>query len=62
MQKQIKPWVITKVVLPQHVDHAGVMWHGSYINFLEEARIMTLKKVGLDYADLSLKGYEFPLN
>ena len=23
-------WKIEKIVLPQHADHAGVMWHGIY--------------------------------
>ena len=30
----LKPvWTIEKIVLPQHVDHAGVMWHGKYFNW-----------------------------
>ena len=37
-------WILTKTVLPQHTDHAGVMWHGSYLNFLEEGRIDALDK------------------
>ena len=32
-------WKINKIVLPQHSDHAGVMWHGNYFYWLEEARI-----------------------
>tara|TARA_B100001250_G_scaffold214485_1_gene184033 strand:- start:1069 stop:1518 length:450 start_codon:yes stop_codon:yes gene_type:complete len=56
-----KPWVIKKIVLPQHTDHAGVMWHGSYVSWLEEARIHALSKVGLSYKDLSKEGYEMPV-
>ena len=56
-----KDWNITKTVLPQHTDHAGVMWHGSYFNFLEEGRIDALNKVGITYSKLSKKGYEIPL-
>ena len=56
-----KDWNLTKTVLPQHTDHAGVMWHGSYFNFLEEGRIDALKKVGITYSILSKKGYEIPL-
>ena len=26
-------WKIEKIVLPQHADHAGVMWHGTYFNW-----------------------------
>ena len=56
-----KEWKLTKTVLPQHTDHAGVMWHGSYFDFLEEARIYALNKVGIRYSDLSKKGYEIPV-
>ncbi len=54
-------WNIHKTVLPQHTDHAGVMWHGSYVSWLEEARIEALLKVGLSYSDLSEHGYEMPV-
>ena len=56
-----KSWELTKNVLPQHTDHAGVMWHGSYFDFLEECRICALSKVGITYAKLSKKGYEIPV-
>ena len=56
-----KGWNLTKIVLPQHTDHAGVMWHGSYFNFLEECRIDALNKVGITYSKLSKKGFEIPL-
>ena len=56
-----KEWNLTKTVLPQHTDHAGVMWHGSYINFLEEGRIDALNKLGISYSKLSEMGYEIPL-
>ena len=56
-----KGWKLTKKVLPQHTDHAGLMWHGSYFNFLEEGRIDALNKVGLTYSKLSKIGYEIPV-
>ena len=56
-----KQWSLTKTVLPQHTDHAGVMWHGSYFNFLEEGRIDALNKVGIKYSELSKKGFEIPV-
>ena len=37
------------------------MWHGSYLNFLEEGRIDALDKVGLSYSKLSKKGFEIPV-
>jgi len=54
-------WRLKKTVLPQHTDHAGVMWHGSYLDFLEEGRIDALDKVGCSYSELSKKGFEIPV-
>ena len=54
-------WKINKTVLPQHSDHAGVMWHGTYFNWLEEGRINALSKAGINYFDLTKKGFELPL-
>ncbi len=54
-------WRLRKKVLPQHTDHAGVMWHGSYINWLEEARIEALSEVGLSYKEISKAGFEIPV-
>tara|TARA_B100000700_G_scaffold271317_1_gene314045 strand:+ start:534 stop:992 length:459 start_codon:yes stop_codon:yes gene_type:complete len=54
-------WQLTKKVLPQHTDHAGVLWHGWYLNFLEEARIEALSNVGISYSQLSTEGFEIPV-
>ncbi len=54
-------WLLRKKVLPQHTDHAGVMWHGSYVNWLEEARVKALDDVGIAYSDLSFDGLEMPV-
>ena len=54
-------WIIRKEVMPQHTDHAGVLWHGYYLNWLEEARIDALFKVGIKYTDLIKDGYEMPV-
>ena len=56
-----KTWKINKTVLPQDSDHAGVMWHGKYFNWLEEGRINALSQVGIKYFELTQKGYELPL-
>ena len=37
------------------------MWHGTYFNWLEEGRINALSKAGINYFDLTKKGYELPL-
>ena len=54
-------WKIEKIVLPQHADHAGVMWHGTYFNWLEESRINALLEVGTSYLELTKKGFDLPL-
>lgn len=56
-----RAWRLRRRVLPQHTDHAGVMWHGAYLAWLEEARVMALEAVGLAYADLSAEGLELPV-
>ncbi len=57
----VRPWLLSRRVLPQHTDHAGVMWHGSYLSWLEEARIDALAQVGLSYKCLSENGFEMPV-
>jgi len=60
-QQPASPWVLRRRVLPQHTDHAGVMWHGAYLAWLEEARVEALAQAGLAYSDLSARGLELPL-
>ena len=54
-------WKLEKIVLPPHADHAGVMWHGTYFNWLEESRINALLEVGISYFELTKKGLDLPL-
>jgi acyl-CoA thioester hydrolase len=48
-------------VQPHHTDYAGVVWHGSYIAWLEEARIEALSKVGIEFANLVEMGCDLPV-
>ena len=54
-------WTLRRRVLPQHTDHAGVMWHGTYLSWLEEARVEALAMAGMAYSDLSDLGLELPV-
>jgi acyl-CoA thioester hydrolase len=54
-------WSLRRRVLPQHTDHAGVMWHGAYVAWLEEARVEALAGAGLAYRDLAARGLELPV-
>ena len=56
-----KPWELNKKVLPQHTDHAGVVWHGTYLNWLEESRIDSIGKAGIRYIELLNRGFEMPV-
>ncbi len=48
-------------VQPHHTDYAGVVWHGSYINWMEEARIEYLHSIGIDHAKLTSLGCDLPV-
>jgi acyl-CoA thioester hydrolase len=48
-------------VSPHHTDHGGVVWHGSYLTWMEEARIEALREIGVEYADLVAIGCELPV-
>ncbi|MBW4516408.1 MAG: acyl-CoA thioesterase [Timaviella obliquedivisa GSE-PSE-MK23-08B] len=48
-------------VHPHQTDYAGVIWHGSYVVWLEEARVEYLRALGIEYADLIAAGCELPV-
>ena len=48
-------------VHPHHTDYAGVVWHGTYLTWMEEARVECLRSIGIDYADLVALGCELPV-
>jgi acyl-CoA thioester hydrolase len=48
-------------VQPHHTDYAGIVWHGTYVTWFEEARVEALRATGLDYATLVAMGCELPV-
>jgi acyl-CoA thioester hydrolase len=55
-------WFIYPIIVyPHHTDSAGVVWHGSYLSWMEEARVECLRSVGMDYAELVALGCELPV-
>ena len=48
-------------VEPHLTDYAGVVWHGSYLRWLEEARIDALRQRGMEYSDLVDLGCDLPV-
>ncbi|AFZ27069.1 acyl-CoA thioester hydrolase, YbgC/YbaW family [Cylindrospermum stagnale PCC 7417] len=48
-------------VQPHHTDYAGIVWHGSYIAWMEEARVECLRSIGIEFADLVALGCDLPV-
>ncbi len=48
-------------VHPHHTDYAGVVWHGAYLTWLEEARVEFLRSLGLEFAKLVALGCDLPV-
>ena len=46
---------------PHHTDYAGIVWHGSYVAWMEEARVEYLRSVGVEFADLVAMGCDLPV-
>lgn len=55
-------WFIYPVrVQPHHTDYAGIVWHGTYISWMEEARVECLRSVGIEFANLVALGCDLPV-
>lgn len=48
-------------VYPHHTDYAGTVWHGSYLTWMEEARVECLRSVGIGFEDLVSAGINLPV-
>jgi acyl-CoA thioester hydrolase len=46
---------------PHHTDYAGVVWHGSYLTWMEDARVECLRSIGMELADLVALGCDLPV-
>jgi acyl-CoA thioester hydrolase len=46
---------------PHHTDYGGVVWHGTYLTWLETARVESLRSIGIDFADLVKLGCDLPV-
>ncbi len=58
----LEDWFCYQVrVQPHHTDYAGVAWHGSYIAWMEEARVECLRSIGINFADLVALGCDLPV-
>ncbi|AFY75236.1 acyl-CoA thioester hydrolase, YbgC/YbaW family [Synechococcus sp. PCC 7502] len=48
-------------VYPHHTDYAGIVWHGSYITWMEEARVEYLRSAGVSFDQLVAAGVDLPV-
>ncbi|MBK4731572.1 acyl-CoA thioesterase [Oxynema sp. CENA135] len=46
---------------PHHTDYAGIVWHGTYLTWMEEARVESLRAIGINFADLVNLGCDLPV-
>ncbi|MEN9263565.1 MAG: thioesterase family protein, partial [Gloeomargarita sp. GMQP_bins_44] len=55
-------WFIYPVqVYPQDTDYAGVVWHGRYLYWLEQARVAWLDQQGIKFRDLVAANCDLPV-
>lgn len=48
-------------VQPHHTDYSGVVWHGTYIQWMETARVDCLRAVNFAFEDFVIAGYDLPV-
>jgi acyl-CoA thioester hydrolase len=48
-------------VQPHHTDYGGVVWHGTYLTWMETARVECLRSIGVDFAELVKLGCDLPV-
>ena len=48
-------------VQPHHTDYSGVVWHGTYIQWMETARVECLRSLEFAFEDLVEAGYDLPV-
>ncbi len=48
-------------VQPHHTDYGGVVWHGTYIQWMETARVECLRAVEFAFEEFVAAGYDLPV-
>jgi acyl-CoA thioester hydrolase len=46
---------------PHDTDYGGIVWHGTYLTWMEEARVEYLRQMGIQFADLVALGCDLPV-
>ncbi len=52
---------VTLVTAFQDADPMGVIYHGNYFRFFEEARRLLMEKINYNYRDMVDSGYAWPV-
>ena len=56
------PFYVHHLTVPFYdIDPMGVVWHGNYVKYFEEARCGLLRSLGTDYAALETEGTLLPV-
>ena len=45
----------------QDVDVMGIVWHGNYLRYFEEARAELMDKIDFSYFEMKASGYAWPV-
>lgn len=62
LQAQSQQWFEYPVkAQPHHTDYGGIVWHGTYLTWMEEARVEYLRSIGIEFADLVALGCDLPV-
>lgn len=62
LQAQNQDWYEYPIkAQPHHTDYGGIVWHGTYLTWMEEARVEYLRSIGVEFADLVALGCDLPV-
>ncbi len=62
LQAQTQNWFEYPVkAQPHHTDYGGIVWHGTYLTWMEAARVEYLRSIGIEFADLVAMGCDLPV-
>ncbi len=48
-------------VYPHHTDYSGVVWHGTYLQWMETARVECLRAAGFSFEEVVASGVDLPV-
>ena len=60
MKTDLSVEILIKVPF-QDIDVMGIVWHGNYFRYFEEARAALLDKIGYGYFAMKESGYAWPI-